>query len=113
MEGVHDFETYSLVVYWTTVRLMLSLSTNQVWDTRKLIFSNDFVQATLVKDFYLALPYYFDSETGEYRSNMVIKTNQSLYGMVLSTLYLYNYLKGALSKENLNQSLYIPACSME
>ena len=49
---------------------------------------------TLVEDVYLTLPYYFDSDTGEDRSNMVMKLNNSIYGLVQAPLYWYNNLKG-------------------
>ena len=49
--------------------------------------SNAFVQATLVEDFYLALPYYFDSDTGEDRANVVMKLNKSIYKLVQAPLY--------------------------
>ena len=55
--------------------------------------SNVFFWANLVEDFYLALPYYFDSDTGEYRANMVMKINKNLCVMVKSPLYWYNHMK--------------------
>ena len=73
---------------------MLILSINQGWDIRQVDFSNDFVQATFVEDFFLALPYYFESNTGEYRSNMVMKINKNLYGLVQSPLFWSSNTKG-------------------
>ena len=87
MEEIYYFEKYSLVVSWNTFRLMLILITNQVWANRQVDLFNEFGQATLLEDFYLALSYYFDSETGEERSNMVMKLNESLYGLVQEPLY--------------------------
>ena len=63
-EEVDYFEKYPPIVSWTTIRLMLSLSINQEWATIKLDLSYAFVQNTLVEDVYLALPYYFDYDTG-------------------------------------------------
>ena len=54
--GLYYFENYTPVVSWITVILMLSLSINQCWATRKADFSNDFVQANLVEDFYTPPP---------------------------------------------------------
>ena len=59
VEEVEYFEKYAPVVSWTTFRLILSLSINQGWATRQVDFYNDFVQATLLEDFCLTLPYYF------------------------------------------------------
>ena len=87
MEGVYYFEKYAPVVSWTTFILMLRLSTNQVWDTRKVDSSNNFVPATLVGYVYIDLPYYFEPETGEDRADMVIKLNKSLYVLVQPPLY--------------------------
>ena len=56
-------------------------------------FFNDFSQATLVEGVYTALPYYFDSDNGEYRAEMVMKLNKILYVVVQYPLYWYNNLK--------------------
>ena len=61
---------YAHDVSWTKIRLMMSFSINQGWDTIKVDLFNAFVQDTLVEDVYLDLPYYFYSSNGEYRSNM-------------------------------------------
>ena len=61
---------------------MLILSINQGWATRKVDFYYAFVRDTFVDYVYLALPYYFESDTGEHRANMGMKLNDSLYGMV-------------------------------
>ena len=87
MEGVEKFETYAPVVSWNKVRLMLIFSINQGWDTIQVDLSNNIVQDKLVSDVYLAFPYYFDSDTGEYRSNMVMELNKSLYGMLQDPLH--------------------------
>ena len=87
MEGVDNFENYSPVVYWTTVRLITIFSINQGYYTRQVVFSNVFVKATSVEDVYLSLQYYFDSDTGEDRANMAMKINKSLYGLVQTPLY--------------------------
>ena len=94
MEEVEYFEKYAPVISWTTFRLMLSLSINQGWATRQVDFSNNFFQATLLEDICLALPYYFESDTGEYRSNMVMMIIKNLYGMVKPPLLCYNDTKG-------------------
>ena len=64
VEEVDYFEKYRPVVSWNTVILIMRLSINQGWATIHVYFSNIFVRATLVEDFYLALPYYFESYTG-------------------------------------------------
>ena len=73
---------------------MLISSINKDWDNRQVDLSNDFFQDNLVEDFYLALPYYSDSGTGEDRAKMAMKLNKSLYGLVRAPLYWYNHLKG-------------------
>ena len=75
---------------------MVILTINQGWDTRQANFSNAFVQATLVEYIYLALPSYYESDTGKDRANMSMKLNKSLYGLVQDPLYWYNCLKDAL-----------------
>ena len=56
--------------------------------------SNDYFKDALVKYVYLSLLYYFDFDTGEDKAKMVMKRNNSLYGLVQSPLYWYNNLKG-------------------
>ena len=94
VEGLDYFGKKKPVLSWTTVRLMLSLSINQGWATRQMDFSNAFVQDNLVEDVYLSLMYYSDSDTGEDRDELAMKLNKSLYIIVQSPLYCYNFLKG-------------------
>ena len=61
-------------------------------------FYNDFVQATLIEDVYLDLPYYFDYDTDEDTEKMFMKINKSVYGLVRTPLYWYNNLKGAFEE---------------
>ena len=104
MEGVDYFEKYAPVVSWTTVRLMLSLIINQDWATRQVYFSNDFFQSALVEDIYVALPTYFESDTGEDRANIIMKLNTSLYALVHSPLCWYNHLKGDFEERGFKPS---------
>ena len=113
VEGLYYFGKYDPVVSWTTVRLMLILSINQGLDTIQVDLSNYFVQANLVEYVYLAIPYYFDSESGKYRAKMFMKLNKSLYELVQPPLYWYNNVKGTFETRSFNQFLWIPACSME
>ena len=94
MEGLYYVGKYAPVVSWTTVKLMMSLSTNQGWDTIQVDFSYAFVQDTLVDDIYLYLTSYFDSDTDEDRAKMVMNINKSLYGLVQEPFYRYNHLEG-------------------
>jgi hypothetical protein len=99
VEGIDYFEKYAPVVSWTTVRLMISLSINYGWATRQVDFSNAFVQADLKEDVYISLPACFDSDEGISRSDVVMKLNKSLYGLVQAPLYWYNHLKNALENK--------------
>ena len=57
---------------------------------------------------YLVLPSYFYSDTGEYRDNVVIKLNKSLFGMVQAPLYWYNHLMGDFEARGFKLSLLDP-----
>ena len=59
---------------------------------------------TLVEDVYLALPYYFDSNNGEDRSNMVMNINKDFYALVQAPLYQYNHLKGDFEERGFKPS---------
>ena len=55
-------------------------------------FSYDRFQATLVEDVYISPQYYYYYDTGEHISDMVMKLNNSLNGMVKYPFVRYNRL---------------------
>ena len=89
-EGVDYDEKYAPVVSWSTVRMLMRLALKEDWKTRQVDFQNAFAQAPLKENVYIKLPPMFD---GEDSSDIVLKLNKSLYGLVQAPLTWYDYLK--------------------
>jgi len=59
--NVDYFHSWSPVVPWSTVRLVLSLALSQGWESRQIDFSNAFVQSHIKEDVYIRMPPMFES----------------------------------------------------
>jgi len=102
VEGVDYFDKYAPVVAWSTVRMLLTLSLSQGWATKQVDFSNAFVQATLKEEVYVSLPATFGDDQGN--KNSVLKLNKSLYGLVQSPLYWFNFISATLDNRGFKPS---------
>jgi len=54
--GVDFFETYSPVVSWSTIRILLTLVSQEGWSTRQVIYANEFAQAELKETVFVKPP---------------------------------------------------------
>ena len=99
--GIDYFEKYAPVVSWSTVRLLLCISISNNWKTRQVDFSNAFVQAELKEDVYVTLPAMFADEN---ETDVVMKLNRSLYGLVQAPMHWYNHLRKSLGDVGLKVS---------
>ena len=92
---VSDIDTYSPVVQWSTVRLMLIISIALNLKTRSTDFSNAFAQAEMKGDpVYIAVP----PKMGGFPSGSVLKLNKSLYGQVDAPKMWYDKLRAGLEE---------------
>jgi len=85
IHGIDFFETYSPVVQWTTIRLMLVLEYNLGLCSKQGDITCAFLCASLVKDeaVYIEMPQGFK----QYNKNVkakVLKLNRTLYGLCQS-----------------------------
>ena len=55
--GVNYWETYSPVVRWSTIRLVLTITIMNGWYTRQLDFVLAYPQAPVECNLYMAIPY--------------------------------------------------------
>jgi hypothetical protein len=99
IEGLDFFETYAPVVSWTTVRMMLILSTSLNMSTVQVDYSNAFAQAHLKEDIYISVPQGFGSEGG----TAVLKLNRSLYGLKQAAICWFDKLRDGLLDQGWKQ----------
>ena len=78
--GLDYEETYALVVQWSTVKMMLTLTMKLGLRTKQVGYSNAFVQANIDGDVYCDLPTEFSLADGG-KSEYVLKLKKSLHGL--------------------------------
>jgi hypothetical protein len=109
IQGVDFFETYSPVVQWTTIRLMLVLECILGLCSKQGDITCAFLHASLGKDeaVYIEMPQGFK----QYDKNgkpKVLKLNRTLYGLRQSPRAFWLYLTEKLERCGLKQSQLDP-----
>jgi len=101
-------ESFSPVVQWSSVRLMLILSIVHGLETRQVDYVNAFAQADLDREVYIEIPKgYEDANEGV---DCVLKLNKSLYGMSDAPLMFFELLKKNLQSVGFKQFEHIDPC---
>ena len=98
-------DTYSPVVSWTTVRLLLVLSKTLNLKTRQVDCVQAFPQAPLEEDVYMDIPsgfYYGYPQTSKYKYVMRLKKN--LYGLKQASMNWYYKLRDGLIERGFTES---------
>lgn len=76
--GVEFFETFSIVVKGSTIRVILGLAVSNCWALRQLDFNNAFLNGNLMEEVYMSQPPDFaNSEYPDY----VCKLRKAIYGL--------------------------------
>ena len=90
-----QLDTYSPVVQWSSVRLMLVLTVTMGMVTRAVDFSNAFAQADMPEglNVYLEMPENFESCDG---TDSVLRLKKSLYGQLIAPRLWYEKLSTGL-----------------
>jgi hypothetical protein len=110
LEGVDYFETYAPTVGWSTIRLLLTMTLANGWDTRQVDYTNAFAQATVKEDVFVELPRDFSaSESGAF----VLKLNKSLYGLKQAPKTFFEHLRTGLLERRFTQSAVDPCLFMK
>ena len=114
MKGIHYEETFSPVVSWSTVRLMLTLSEVYGWHARQIDFVLAFPQANVKTDIYMQVPEKFTVNKGKLKldenaphpskQDNVVKLIKNVYGLADASLTWHNHLKKGLSEFGFKQS---------
>jgi hypothetical protein len=76
--GVNFWETYSPVVNWFSIRLLLVISILKGWETRQIDFVLAFPQADVECGIYMEVPYGFD--LNEAKKDFCLKLKRNIYG---------------------------------
>ena len=77
--GLNYFETYSPVVTWFAIRLMITFAINYGWKMRQIDFVMAYTQAPIEQDLYMDLPQGLDPITGN-RKDYVLKLKKNIFG---------------------------------
>ena len=77
--GIDFTESYSPVVQWTSICLILILSLILNWQMAQTDYTNAFAQSTLAEEVYMEIPK--DFMTSDKNNDYVLKLNKSLYGL--------------------------------
>jgi len=118
IRGVHYEETFSPVVAWSTVRLMLTLSEVYGWHARQIDFVLAFPQADVKTDIYMHVPEKFRVNHGKLvldeqaphpsKQNSVVKLIKNIYGLADASLTWHTHLKKGLLEYGFKQSQVDP-----
>lgn len=91
VQGVHYHETFSPVVAWSTVRLLLTLSEIYGWHARQIDFVLAFPQADVKTDVYMHIPEKFRVKNGKLeldidaphpsKQDAIVKLIKNVYGL--------------------------------
>lgn len=103
--GVNYTETFSPVVNWTTIRLLLTLMIAKNWFLRQVDFVLAFPQADIEYDMYMELPRGIEITTGGRKSH-VLKLKKNLYGQKQAGRVWNRHLHKKLKQIGFQQSQY-------
>ncbi|KAG8482677.1 hypothetical protein CXB51_024156 [Gossypium anomalum] len=80
--GIDFYETFSLVVKPTTIRVVLTLTVKFGWHLKKLDVDNAFLNGDLFEEIYMVQPLGFEQKHSD--QTLVCKLKKALYGLFLS-----------------------------
>ncbi len=103
IHGVNYWDTYSPVVRWSLIRLVLVLSLQRGWHTRQLDFVLAYPQAPVECDMYMEIPRGF-VVSGGHRKAYALKLLQNLYGQKQAGRVWNQYLTKLLLANGFLQS---------
>jgi hypothetical protein len=100
-DGIDFLETFTPVVRWETIRILIAIATHLNWPIHQLDVLTAFLNGILKEDVYMYQPLGFIKEGAEH---LVCKLHKSLYGLRQSPRAWYACLHAALLAWQLPQS---------
>jgi hypothetical protein len=101
--GVNFFETYSPVVAWFSIRILLTLALLNRWYTRQIDFVMAYPQAPVECDIYMKLPKGIETRYGNGKTH-VLKLLKNLYGQKQAGRVWNEHLVSGLREIGFKQS---------
>ena len=97
-EGIDFFDTYSPVVSWSTIRLLLIMSIILDLETKQVDYTLAFVHAEAEPGTYIEMPRMFE------KKGYILELKRNLYGQRDAPLKFFNYLKDGLKDRGFTQA---------
>jgi hypothetical protein len=107
-EGYDYDQTYSPVVTWPSIRLMLTLVLMHHWHTRQIDYVQAYPQAPIEREMYMEVPKGFVIQDGEPEGDYVLRVHQNIYGQKQAGRVWNHYLVEHLIKVGFIQSQHDP-----
>jgi len=100
--GVDVFDTYSPVVQWSTIRLLLILSVILKLETKQVDYTLAFVQAKAEPGIYIEMPKMFEQD------GCILELKRNLYGQRDAPLKFYEHLHNGFEQRGFHISSFDP-----
>jgi hypothetical protein len=107
-EGIDYDQTYSPVVTWPAIRLLLTLTLVNKWYTRQINFVQAYPQAPVERNMYMEVPKGFAITDGDPEGDYVLQVHQNIYGQKQAGRVWNHYLVEHLQKIGFRQSEHDP-----
>nr|KYP60517.1 Retrovirus-related Pol polyprotein from transposon TNT 1-94 [Cajanus cajan] len=107
-EGEDFFDTFSPIVKYTAIRLILAIATGKQWNLHQLDVNNAFLHGDLKEEVYMIIPLGFKST----KPNQVCKLTKTLYGLKQVSCQwdhklTFAFLEMGYQQSNFDYSLFV------
>jgi Reverse transcriptase (RNA-dependent DNA polymerase) len=107
-EGIDYDQTYSPVVTWPSIRLLLTLMLVNNWATRQIDYIQAYPQAPIERNMYMEIPKGFKITDGDPEGDYVLQLHQNIYGQKQAGRVWNHYLVEHLLRVGFIQSEHDP-----
>jgi hypothetical protein len=107
-EGIDYDQTYSPVVTWPSIRMLLTLTLINHWATRQIDYIQAYPQAPIERNMYMEIPKGFNIIDGDPEGDYVLQLHQNIYGQKQAGRVWNHYLVDHLQQVGFVQSEHDP-----